>query len=74
MTRIVFDIKFEQIEVSMTESSLKLKIGNLRVCLLILTNIIFKHKVTANSLGAHMKVTESSPGMGPSELILKTFI
>ena len=30
--------------------------------------------LTANSLGAHMKVTESSPGMGHSELILRTFI
>ena len=25
---------------------------------------------TANSLGAHMKVTESSPGMGHGELIV----
>ena len=31
-------------------------------------------ELTANSLGAHMKVTESSPSMGHSELILKTFI
>ena len=31
-------------------------------------------ELTANSLGAHMKVIESSPGMGQSELILRTFI
>ena len=31
-------------------------------------------ELTVNSLGAHMKVTESSPGMGHSELILRTFI
>ena len=31
-------------------------------------------ELTANSLGAHMKVTESSPGMGHGELILRTFI
>ena len=30
--------------------------------------------LTANSLGAHMKVTESSPGMGHSDLISRTFI
>ena len=27
-----------------------------------------------NSRGAHMKVTESSPGIGHGELILRTFI
>ena len=31
-------------------------------------------ELTANSLVAHMKVTESSPGMGHGELILRTFI
>ena len=31
-------------------------------------------KLTAKSLGAHMKVAESSPGMGHGELILRTFI
>ena len=31
-------------------------------------------KLTANSMGAHMKLTESSPGMGHDELILRTFI
>ena len=31
-------------------------------------------ELTANSLGAHMKVTESSPGMGHGEHILRTFI
>ena len=33
-----------------------------------------KFELTADSLGAHMKVTESSPGMGHFELILRTFI
>ena len=31
-------------------------------------------ELTPNSLGAHMKVTGSSPGMGHGELILRTFI
>ena len=31
-------------------------------------------ELTANSLGAHMKVTESSPGVGHGELILRTLI
>ena len=31
-------------------------------------------ELTANSLGAHMKVTESSPSMGHGELILRTSI
>ena len=31
-------------------------------------------ELTANSLGAHMKVTESSPRMGHCELILRKFI
>ena len=31
-------------------------------------------ELTANSLGAHKKVTQSSPGMGHGELILRTFI
>ena len=31
-------------------------------------------ELRVNSLGAHMKVRESSPGMGHSELILRTFI
>ena len=31
-------------------------------------------ELTTNSLGAHMKVTESSPDMGHGELILTTFI
>ena len=31
-------------------------------------------ELTANSLGAHMKVTESSLGIGHGELIFKTFI
>ena len=31
-------------------------------------------ELTADSLGAHMEVTESSPGMGHGELILRTFI
>ena len=31
-------------------------------------------ELTANSLGAHMKVRESSSGIGHSELILRTFI
>ena len=31
-------------------------------------------ELTAYSLGAHMNVTESSPDMGHSELILRTFI
>ena len=31
-------------------------------------------ELTANLLGAHMKLTESSPGMGHGEVILRTFI
>ena len=31
-------------------------------------------ELAANSLGAHMIVTESSPGMGHGELVLRTFI
>ena len=31
-------------------------------------------ELTANSLESHIKVTESSPGMGHSKLILRTFI
>ena len=31
-------------------------------------------ELTANSLGAHMKVTESSHGLDHGELILRTFI
>ena len=31
-------------------------------------------ELTADSLGAHMKVIESSPSMGHNELILRTFI
>ena len=31
-------------------------------------------ELTANSLGDHMKVTESSSGMGHGKLILRTFI
>ena len=31
-------------------------------------------ELTANSLGAHMKVAESSPRMGHSELIMRTFM
>ena len=31
-------------------------------------------ELTANSLGAHMKLTEISPGMSHGELILRTFI
>ena len=33
-----------------------------------------KFELTANSLGAHIKVTETSPSMGQGELILRTFI
>ena len=33
-----------------------------------------KFELTANSLGAHMKVTETSPSMGHGEQILRTFI
>ena len=31
-------------------------------------------ELTANSLGAHMKITESSPRIGHNELILRIFI
>ena len=31
-------------------------------------------ELTANSLVAHMKVTDSSPGMGHGELILRSFV
>ena len=31
-------------------------------------------ELTATSLGAHMKVTESSPDIGHGELIFRTFI
>ena len=33
-----------------------------------------EYELTANSLGAHMKVTESSPSIVHGELILRTFI
>ena len=33
-----------------------------------------KFELTANSLGAHMKVAESLPSIGYSELILRTLI
>ena len=55
-------------QLSLTLNSLKLSFS----CAVLQPSEEFE--LTANSLGAHMKVTESSPTMGHGELILRTFI
>ena len=56
-------------------TDLRVKMSDVKVSYSLAISIPSEEfELTANSLGAHMKVTESSPGMGHGELILRTFI
>ena len=54
------------------QMSSKLKVEQSTIIVIFLPSKEFE--LTANLLGAHMKVTESSPSTGHIELILRTFI
>ena len=67
-------IQIRHIPVTVSEfllTSTKRKIIHLQVSTFLPSE---EFELKANSLGTHMKVTESSPGMGHGEFILRTFI